>query len=68
MNRETLFYIAAFVALVVDIILYSIYPVFNSSATSVGGLPVFYVYQLIMLVVSSILFLAVSLIFMSRRW
>ncbi|MFP3202281.1 MAG: hypothetical protein RXR43_08580 [Sulfolobus sp.] len=68
MNRETLFYIAAFVALVVDIILYSIYPVFNSSATSIGGLTVFYVYQLIMLVVSSILFLAVSLIFMSRRW
>ncbi|MEJ2776462.1 hypothetical protein WIW90_09630 [Sulfolobaceae archaeon RB850M] len=68
MNRETLFYIAAFVALVVDIILYSIYPVFNSSVTSIGGLPVFYVYQLIMLVVSSILFLAVSLIFMSRRW
>ncbi|MFP3064946.1 MAG: hypothetical protein RXR59_05350 [Sulfolobus sp.] len=68
MNRETLFYIAAFVALVLDIILYSIYPVFNSSATSIGGLQVFYVYQLIMLVVSSILFLAVSLIFMSRRW
>jgi len=56
------YYIAMFIALIVDIILYSIFPVFNKIEPSLGGLPFFYVYQIVMLVVTTIIYLIVAFI------
>lgn len=56
------YYIAIFLALILDIILYSVFPVFNTVYPQVAGLPFFYVYQIIMLVITSIIFLIVSMI------
>jgi len=56
------YYIAIFIALIVDIILYSIFPVFNKIEPTLGGLPFFYVYQTIMLVVTTIIYLIVAFI------
>ncbi|AEB94885.1 conserved hypothetical protein [Metallosphaera cuprina Ar-4] len=49
------------IAFLVDIIIYSLYPIFNNSALSIGGLTTFYSYQIVLLVVSTILFLGVVL-------
>ena len=56
------YYIATFLALIIDIILYSIFPVFNKIEPTLDGLPFFYVYQTIMLVVTTIIYLIVALI------
>ncbi|MEL9970823.1 MAG: hypothetical protein QXR57_07895 [Metallosphaera sp.] len=58
MNR---FYLIMGIAFLVDIIIYSLYPIFNNSALSIGGLTTFYSYQIVLLVVSTILFLGVVL-------
>ncbi|QKQ99190.1 hypothetical protein GWK48_01175 [Metallosphaera tengchongensis] len=55
------FYLAMGVVLLIDIILYSIYPLFNNSSPSIGGLTNFYSYQIILLFVSTILFAGISL-------
>ncbi|AAY79798.1 hypothetical protein [Sulfolobus acidocaldarius] len=57
------FYIAMFIVTIIDIILFSIYPVFNNATMTFAGLTMFYFYQIIMLIVSTVLFVAVSLIF-----
>lgn len=54
------FYIAMFITLIVDIILYSIYPVINKQEPTLGGLTFFYWYQIVMLGVSSVLFFGVA--------
>ncbi|MUN29553.1 DUF3311 domain-containing protein [Sulfolobus metallicus DSM 6482 = JCM 9184] len=46
---------------IIDIILYALLPVYNKVAPSIGGLPFFYTYQIVMLIVSSVLFLIPSL-------
>ncbi|BAK54360.1 hypothetical protein [Sulfurisphaera tokodaii] len=56
------YYIAVLVALLLDIILYSIFPVYNIATPSIGGLPFFYVYQIIMLAVTTIIYLIVAFI------
>jgi hypothetical protein len=62
-TNDKIFYVVTLIVLLIDIIIYSIYPVFNSATETVGGLTIFYFYQMILLVVSSIMFVAVSLIF-----
>ncbi|WP_420894008.1 hypothetical protein [Sulfolobus acidocaldarius] len=52
-----------FIVTIIDIILFSIYPVFNNATMTFAGLTMFYFYQIIMLIVSTVLFVAVSLIF-----
>ncbi|AWR96186.1 DUF3311 domain-containing protein [Acidianus sulfidivorans JP7] len=54
------FYVAILIALIVDIILYSIYPVFNKVSPELLGLPFFYWYQTIMLAVTSAIFFGIS--------
>jgi hypothetical protein len=61
--NDKIFYVVTLIVLLIDIIIYSIYPVFNSATETVGGLTIFYFYQIILLIVSSIMFVAVSLIF-----
>jgi Protein of unknown function (DUF3311). len=56
------FYIAMGIAFVIDIIIYSIFPYFNTATPSIGGLTLFYSYQIILLLVSTILFAAVVLV------
>jgi len=48
------FYLASFITLIVDIILYSVFPFFNRIYPELFGLPLFYRYQTILLVVSSL--------------
>jgi hypothetical protein len=62
-TNDKIFYVVTLIVLLIDIIIYSIYPVFNSATETVGGLTIFYFYQMILLIVSSIMFVAVSLIF-----
>ncbi|QGR20382.1 hypothetical protein [Stygiolobus azoricus] len=62
-TNDKKFYVATLIVLLIDIILYSIYPVFNSATETVGGLTIFYFYQIILLIVSSIMFVTVSLLF-----
>ncbi|BFH73709.1 hypothetical protein SJAV_16530 [Sulfurisphaera javensis] len=56
------YYIAIFVAFLVDIILYSLFPIYNTATTSLGGLPFFYVYQIIMLAVTTVIYLIAAFI------
>lgn len=65
-TNDKIFYVVTLIVLLIDIIIYSIYPVFNSATETVGGLTIFYFYQIILLIVSSIMFVAVSLIFKNR--
>jgi len=65
-ENDKIFYVVTLIVLLIDIIIYSIYPVFNSATETVGGLTIFYFYQIILLIVSSIMFVAVSLIFKNR--
>ncbi|MFP3347643.1 MAG: hypothetical protein RXR17_09475 [Sulfolobaceae archaeon] len=65
-TNDKIFYVVTLIVLLIDIIIYSIYPVFNSATETVGGLTIFYFYQMILLIVSSIMFVAVSLIFKNR--
>ncbi|AWR93245.1 DUF3311 domain-containing protein [Acidianus brierleyi] len=60
---KTKFYLALFITLIVDIILYSVFPFFNRIYPELFGLPLFYWYQTILLVVSSLMFLGITLIF-----
>ncbi|BBG22888.1 DUF3311 domain-containing protein [Sulfuracidifex tepidarius] len=55
------YYVGILVMFIIDIILYAVLPVFDKVSPAIGGLPFFYTYQTIMLVVSSILFLIPSL-------
>ncbi|WP_236752502.1 DUF3311 domain-containing protein [Acidianus sp. HS-5] len=57
------FYPAIFIILLVDIVLYSIFPVFNRVTPCLLGVPFFYWYQTIMLAVSSLMFFVVGYIF-----
>lgn len=65
-RNDKIFYVVTLIVLLIDIIIYSIYPVFNSATETVGGLTIFYFYQIILLIVSSIMYVAVSLIFKNR--
>ncbi|MBB5252769.1 hypothetical protein [Sulfurisphaera ohwakuensis] len=56
------YYIAVFIALILDIVLYSVFPVYNIATPSIGGLPFFYVYQIIMLAVTAVIYLIVAFI------
>ncbi len=60
---KTKFYLAMFITLIVDIILYSIFPFFNTISPELFGLPFFYWYQTILLVISSLMFLGITLVF-----
>ncbi|BCS93983.1 hypothetical protein L3N51_00445 [Metallosphaera sp. J1] len=55
------YYLAMGIAFLIDIIIYSLFPVFNNSLPSIGGLTTFYSYQIILLIVSTILFAGVVL-------
>ena len=55
------YYVLAIIVFVIDIILYSLLPVYNN-ANEVLGMTMFYAYQIIMLVVSSALFLVAVLL------
>ncbi|ARM74743.1 DUF3311 domain-containing protein [Acidianus manzaensis] len=57
---RTKFYVAVFIALIVDIVLYSIFPLFNKVSPELLGLPFFYWYQTVMLVVTSAIFFGIS--------
>lgn len=54
------FYIAIFIATIIDIILYSIFPVFDKVSPDLFGLPFFYWYQMVMLAVTSIMFFSIA--------
>ncbi|BFI74963.1 hypothetical protein [Sulfurisphaera ohwakuensis] len=56
------YYIAVLIALLLDIILYSVFPLYNVVTPSIGGLPFFYVYQIIMLAVTTLIYLVAALI------
>lgn len=56
------YYLAIFIALLVDIVLYSLFPVYNTATASLGGLPFFYVYQIIMLIVTTAIYLVAAFI------
>ena len=56
------YYLAIFLALVVDIILYSVFPIFNNKEPTLDGLPFFYIYQTIMLAVTTLIYLIVAYI------
>jgi hypothetical protein len=51
------YYALAFVMFVIDIVLYVILPVYDNTSPSFLGLTTFYAYQIVMLIISSILFL-----------
>ncbi|MCY0859553.1 MAG: DUF3311 domain-containing protein [Sulfolobaceae archaeon] len=51
------FYIVTAVVFLILIILYALLPLYNKVSPTIGGLPMFYWYQTIMLVVTSILLL-----------
>ena len=57
------FYLAIFLALLVDIVLYSIFPLFNRVTPCLLGIPFFYWYQTVMLAVSSVMFFVVGYVF-----
>ncbi|NON61600.1 DUF3311 domain-containing protein [Acidianus sp. RZ1] len=57
------FNLAALIVLLVLVIGYSIFPFFDKVNPSLGGLPFFYWYQIVMLVVASVLYALVSIIF-----
>jgi hypothetical protein len=56
------FYVTLGIVLLIDIIIYSVYPLFNKTTPELLGIPFFYWYQTILLVITSLAFLGVSLI------
>ena len=54
------FYVLALVVFIIDIILYAVLPLYDNT-TIFMGMTMFYAYQIIMLIVSSILFLIPAL-------
>ena len=55
------FYVLALVVFIIDIILYAVLPLYDNYNVTMG-MTTFYAYQIIMLVISSILFLIPALI------
>ena len=55
------FYVLALVVFIIDIILYAVLPLYDNT-TIVMGMTMFYAYQIIMLIISSILFLIPALV------
>ncbi len=55
------YYVLALIVFIVDIILYSLLPLYDN-ASEFLGMSMFYAYQIIMLVVSSVLFLIAALL------
>ncbi|AWR94106.1 DUF3311 domain-containing protein [Acidianus brierleyi] len=56
------FYLTLGIVLLIDIIIYSLYPLFNKITPELFGIPFFYWYQTILLVITSLAFLGVSFI------
>ncbi len=56
------YYVAMGFAFLIDIILYSIYPVFNKVQPELLGLPFFYWYQILLLVITTVLMVGASAI------
>jgi hypothetical protein len=61
------FYLLALAVLVADIVLYAVLPLYNNANPSFLGLTTFYAYQIIMLIVSSLLFLIPVLLSKDKR-
>ena len=61
------YYLLALAVFVVDIILYAVLPLYNNAYPSFLGLTTFYAYQIIMLIVSSLLFLIPALLSKEKR-
>ncbi|MCG2872346.1 MAG: hypothetical protein L7H12_01030 [Sulfolobales archaeon] len=61
------YYLLALAVFVVDIILYAVLPLYNNANPSFLGLTTFYAYQIIMLIVSSLLFLIPVLLSKEKR-
>uniref|UniRef100_A0A0F2LMT2 Uncharacterized protein n=1 Tax=Candidatus Aramenus sulfurataquae TaxID=1326980 RepID=A0A0F2LMT2_9CREN len=57
-----LYYLAVGITFLIDIILYSIFSVFNKVQPELFGLPFFYWYQILMLVVTTVLMVGASTI------
>ena len=55
------FYVLALVVLIIDVILYVVLPLYDNTAVTMG-MTMFYAYQIIMLIVSSILFIIPALV------
>ena len=55
------FYVLALVVLIIDVILYVLLPLYDNTTVTMG-MTTFYAYQIIMLIVSSVLFLLPGLI------
>ena len=55
------FYVLALVVFIIDIILYAVLPLYDNTTVTMG-MTMFYAYQIIMLIVSSILFLIPALV------
>ena len=55
------FYVLALVVFIIDIILYAVLPLYDNYSVTMG-MTTFYAYQIIMLVISSILFLIPALV------
>ncbi|MBW9141192.1 MAG: DUF3311 domain-containing protein [Candidatus Aramenus sp.] len=54
------YYLAIGITFLIDIILYSVFSVFNKVQPELFGLPFFYWYQILMLVVSTVLMVGAS--------
>jgi len=61
-NGSSKYYLVILLMFVIDIVLYALLPVYDKVSPSIGGLPFFYTYQIVMLVVSSVLFVIPSFI------
>ncbi len=61
------YYLLALAVFVVDIILYAVLPLYNNAKPSFLGLTTFYAYQIILLIVSSLLFLIPALLSKEKR-
>ncbi|EWG07977.1 MAG: hypothetical protein ASUL_02999 [Candidatus Aramenus sulfurataquae] len=56
------YYLAVGITFLIDIILYSVFSVFNKVQPELLGLPFFYWYQILMLVVTTVLMIGASTI------
>jgi hypothetical protein len=61
-NAMNVYYLAVGITFLIDIILYSVFSVFNKVQPELLGLPFFYWYQILMLVVTTVLMIGASTI------
>ncbi|MUM64321.1 hypothetical protein D1867_03440 [Acidianus infernus] len=61
------FYLSLGIVLLLDIIIYSLYPLFNNVQPTLFGLTEFYWVQIVLLIVTSLLYFAVGYVFRGEK-